>query len=150
MLTTNRAGIDCDQVKQELDQFLTSYPPPSEQEIQTLQELTEAMDNQWLKDNALFAYTRVMEVQERFRYYRQLLDELIEERAQQAQQGAGPGGMVKRDSVVTRVSLGGEEAEPDGPLLETKPIEDTPPHSQVKLRPKKPQPTSLMYDDTGQ
>ena len=145
---SNRAGIDTDQVKHELEQFLSKYPPPSDQDMQTVQELTETIENQWIKDNALFAYTRVMEVKERFKYYHKLLDELIEERQQQTKE---PGlEAIKRDSVVTRVSLGGEEDEPDAVLLESKPIEDPAPQQVVKLRPKqKPVSNSLLYDDTG-
>lgn len=150
MLTTNRTGIDCDKVKQELDQFLATYPPPSDHDVQTLHELTDVMENQWIKDNALFAYTRVMEVKERFRYYRKLLDELIEER-QQGSQGLEGEGSARKDSVVTRVSIGGEEDEPEGVLLESKPIADTPPSAVVTLRPKTKSlvSNSLMYDDTG-
>ena len=163
VLSANPADINTDQLQSELEQFLATYPPPSDQDIQTLHELTEAIDSQWIKDNALFAYNRVTEVKERFGYYRKRLSELVAEKRrreeekerererEEREQGGGEGGKEVRiaANLLTQLSIEGEE-EPDGVLLENKAIETTPPGvSGVKLRHPKGASNSLMYDDTG-
>jgi hypothetical protein len=130
-----------------------------------LHELTEAIDSQWIKDNALFAYNRIMEVKERFRYYKKTLSDMLAEHQahnEDEKEGgdAGVEDVRRRDkkevriarTLLTQLSQEGEE-EPDAVLLENKAIETTPLGeegvTEVKLRHPKVVPSSLMYDDTG-
>lgn len=176
VLTSNKDTLDCDRVKLDLEDFLDSYPPPSDLEIQTLHDLTDTIENQWIKDNALFAYNRVMEVKERFRYYRKFLEQLIEERSRQ-QEEVGPEGEGhtqdgerekkvrileevpseevegKVDSLEGKVEDKGKVAEEEV-FTENKSIKTVTTHHDVgvvKLRHPKPNvlSNSLMYDDTG-
>ncbi len=160
MLSSQPNDIDFEQVKTELEQFLTTYPPPSDQEVQTLHELTEAIESQWIKDNALFAYNRVVEVKERFCYYTKHLEEVMEERKQQealrqqaGEEGTDGGGEKKEvriaEALLTQLSLDGEDEEPEGVVLESKAIAHK---DGVKLRHPKTKvfSSSLMYDDTGE
>ena len=84
------------QVKLQMDQFLDSYTPPSEEEVEQLRQLMENIENsQWIKDNATFAYHRVLEVKERLACYTRLLDQEQLERqctheAAEAAAQAGP------------------------------------------------------------
>lgn len=72
------------QIQQEMETFLARYPPPSEEDVDQLHQLTENMeDSQWVKDNAAFAYHRVTEVKERFACYTKLLDQQQTERQEQ-------------------------------------------------------------------
>ena len=163
MITSNPADMDSEQVKQELDQFLSSYPPPTDRDIQQLHELTERMESQWMKENALFAYNRVVEVKERFRYYSNVLEEVMEERRQKLeaekvteQKSDGKHVRITDVTTIDQISPSTEENQPDGSVPpENKAIatwdseEDIRRYKGgVKLRRPK-LPNSLHYDDTS-
>ncbi|CAI8057657.1 Kalirin, partial [Geodia barretti] len=57
-----------------IDQFLDENPAPSAENQQMLMELAEITENHWAKQNALFAFNRVMEISERFSYHSQMLE----------------------------------------------------------------------------
>jgi hypothetical protein len=69
----------------DIDKFLDENPPPSAENQHTLMELADITENMWAKQNALFAYNRVMEISERFSYHSQLLENMVTAR----QQGGG-------------------------------------------------------------
>ena len=60
----------------DIDRFLDENPPPSAESQQDLVDLAEVTENHWAKQNALFAYNRVMEISERFSYQSQLLENM--------------------------------------------------------------------------
>ena len=80
VIAANPADIDAEYIKQELDQFAAECPPLSEEELQQLTELMESTENHWIKDNAFFACTRVLEITERFRYYQKVLEGMVAEK----------------------------------------------------------------------
>lgn len=153
-------------IKQELEHFLASYPPPTEEDVTELHQLTENMeDNQWIKNNATFAYHRVLEVKERFSYYTRLLEQHLQHEArQQAAAGQAEHQMEEDNSAVVRVGsvvrvqLVGDVEEEDGGVgcnIKTWDSEEDllRAHKGVTLRhPHKNlvgQSSSLHYDDTG-
>ncbi len=167
MLTSNHDSLNSEAVKAELDRFLASYPPPTDQEVQLLHELTEAVENQWIKENAVFAYNRVVEVKERFKYHHKMLEELISgrkqeeevalqvraerERVKSDEEGRGEGRTVKISEELTLLEMLQPENEPDSVFLATggqgKGGGDE--GGGVVLRPPKNKVSSLHYDDTG-
>ena len=66
----------------EIDKFLDNNPAPSAENQQALLELAETTENLWAKQNALFAYNRVMEISERFHYHQQILEGMVATRKQ--------------------------------------------------------------------
>lgn len=54
-------------------------------------ELAETTDNMWAKQNALFAYNRVMEISERFSYHSQILENMVASGQQGRSQESGMG-----------------------------------------------------------
>ena len=77
----------------DIDRFLDENPPPSAENQQTLVELAEVTENHWAKQNALFAYNRVMEISERFSYHSQILESMVAGGG-----GSGGGGRGKQVS----------------------------------------------------
>lgn len=159
LLSSQPEEADCEQLRMEVEEFLSTYPPPSDQDVQTLHELTDAIESQWIKDNALFAYNRVVEVKERFHYYRSHLEELHAQRQRQdtvqqdqEKERHGTGGKKEvriEQALLTQLSMDGEE-EPDGVLLENKTIAHTEAAVQLRHPKTKAISNSLMYDDSGQ
>lgn len=98
----------------DIDRFLDENPPPSAESQQSLMDLAELTENHWAKQNALFAYNRVMEISERFSYHSQLLENM----AASGQRG----GPVKQLTGVglarIPVSSGGSTGELEGKVRE--------------------------------
>ena len=69
---------DARQLKAQLDQFLQTCPPPSEEVLVQLQGLAE--DQHWARETAAFACHRVQEVKDKFNYVNGLLDQRIQAR----------------------------------------------------------------------
>ena len=80
LLSVSLVNTDPEYIKHEFDQFLTECPPPSEDNLQQLTDLTDSIENVWTKENAVFAYNRVLEIKERFQYYYKILEEQIVEK----------------------------------------------------------------------
>ena len=83
------------------------------------------MENLWTKENAVFAYNRVLEIKERFLYYHKILEELIaEKKEQEKREEESRRELMKNsrkvvravDSLLTTVS---GEGEGDGVFLES-------------------------------
>ena len=110
LLSTDPKNMDVERVKREFDQFLQNYPPPSEDELHQLQELTEAIGNAWIKGNAEFAYNRVMEVSAKFQHYTKMLDGMMEDKKAP---GKGAERGLKVDGGMDEVD-GDEMVETDG------------------------------------
>jgi hypothetical protein len=149
LLSVDPRNMDVERVKKDFDQFLQSYPAPTDEELHQLQELTEAIGNTWIKGNAEFAYNRVMEVSAKFQHYTKLLESIMEEKRRQSQEAKLLQGQRQRqqtDSTTTTT-----DGERDGMLLGAKTI----PHSisDVILQSTHQQDferkQSLLYDDTG-
>ena len=80
------------------------------------------MESVWIKENAVFAYNRVLEIKERFQYYYKILEEQIAEKKEEErrEEEKRKNLMVKEtrkvveavDSLLTKVS-GGQEGESD-------------------------------------
>ena len=79
--TLKPADIEADFVKAEFDQFLLDYPPPSDEDLHILLELSEREDGHLVKENSRVAYKRVLEIIERFHFYIRVLDDWIQEKA---------------------------------------------------------------------
>ena len=75
----------------EIDKFLDENPPPSAENQQTLTELADTTENMWAKQNALFAYNRVMEISERFSYHSQILENMVAARQRGGGKQQSPG-----------------------------------------------------------
>ena len=161
-----------EQSKRDLDHFLTSYPPPTDQDLQHLLELIEQVGAQWIKDNALFAYNRVVEVKERFRYYSKMLNDAIERRRLELQQQlqqekmerqlkeseqdmvdgsrkSSDGGKSVRlaEALLVQMASSGEE-EPESVFLESKSIQSRQ-MDRVNKHRSQEMSNSLHYDDLG-
>jgi len=80
LLSVSLVNSDPEYIKHEFDQFLTECPPPIEENLQQLTDLTDSIENVWTKENAVFAYNRVLEIKERFQYYYKILEEQIAEK----------------------------------------------------------------------
>lgn len=98
----------------DIDKFLDENPPPSAENQQTLMELTETTENLWAKQNALFAYNRVMEISERFSYHSQILENMVATQQQGNQQHVGVG--LPRVPVASGARM--EEEEVTDPLTD--------------------------------
>ena len=166
LLAANPAGLDAEHIKQEFDQFLTEYPPPSQNDLQQLTELTESIESVWIKENAVFAYNRVLEIKERFQYYYKILEEQIAEKKEEERKAEEKRKelMVKEsrkvveavDSLLTKVS-GDGEGESDNVFPETQEVmvgmgHTTPDPVELPDGDSKPEPVktdsqgSLRYD----
>ena len=106
-----------------IDQFLDENPAPSAENQQMLVELAETTENHWAKQNALFAYNRVMEISERFSYHSQILESMVARgvkggAAKQPSSGMG----LPRVPVVSTASTGsvGDEEAVSGSKLSSK------------------------------
>ena len=75
----------------DIDRFLDENPPPSAENQQNLIELAEVTENHWAKQNALFAYNRVMEISERFSYHSQILETMVANGGHRGKQSSGIG-----------------------------------------------------------
>ena len=80
-------------------------------------ELADTTENHWAKQNALFAYNRVMEISERFSYHSQILESMVARGVKggaRKQQSSGLG--LPRVPVVSSTGSMGSvgEDEPDG------------------------------------
>ena len=100
-----------------IDQFLDENPAPSAENQQMLMELAEITENHWAKQNALFAFNRVMEISERFSYHSQMLESMVARGVkggaakQPASSGVGlPRVPVVSSSTASMGSLGEESA----------------------------------------
>ena len=122
IITITPADIDPENTKQEFDQFLTDFPPPSKKTLQQMLDLMESTENHWIKDNALFAYNRVLEITERFHYYQRALEAMIaERREEERQQEASEKELVQEtknvvsavNSLVSKASGSGEPGTDD-------------------------------------
>ena len=97
------SAVNTDYVKQEIDQYLVEYPAPTDEQLQELQVLMETSENHWAKENAMFAYNRVLEILDRFRYHRSVLEELIaEQRAVHQRELESKRDLVKKSKKVVR------------------------------------------------
>ena len=76
-LLSNSQDFDPAAAIEDIDRFLDENPPPSADNQQALVELAEITENHWAKQNALFAYNRVMEISERFSYHSQILENMV-------------------------------------------------------------------------
>ena len=86
-MSANPLEIDPDFTKAEFDQFLDDYPGPSEEDLQNLLDLSEESESHWTKENALFAYNRVLEIADRFNYYQTTLEGMVaDKRARERQE----------------------------------------------------------------
>ena len=54
-------------------------------------ELADTTENMWAKQNALFAYNRVMEISERFSYHSQILENMVAARQRGGGKQQSPG-----------------------------------------------------------
>ena len=147
ILSLDPKNMDVERVKRDFDQFLQNYPPPSDEDLHQLQELTEAIGNTWIKGNAEFAYNRVMEVSAKFQHCNKMLDGMLEYKKRHNHEAARGG--RKATGVSDRVVGDGE----------TLPVESDPVFSdsnsiipnvvsEVQLRStQKDMGKSLQYDD---
>ena len=85
-MSANPLEIDPDFTKAEFDQFLDDYPGPSEEDLQQLLDLSEESESHWTKENALFAYNRVLEIADRFRYYQTALEGMVVDKRERERQ----------------------------------------------------------------
>jgi hypothetical protein len=122
-LLSNSEDFDPAAAIASIDQFLDENPAPSAENQQMLMELAEITENHWAKQNALFAYNRVMEISERFSYHSQILESMVARGVkggagkQPASSGVGlPRVPVVSSSTASTGSLGEEEAESGGKL----------------------------------
>ena len=85
-MSANPLEIDPDFTQAEFAQFLDDCPGPSEEDVQQLMELSEESESHWTKENAIFAYNRVLEIAERFRYYQRALEEMVADKRERERQ----------------------------------------------------------------
>ena len=121
LVSSDLRSMDVKRVKRDIDQFLQNYPPPTDEEMHQLQELTEAIGNAWIKGNAEFAYNRVMEVNEKFQHYTKMLDGMMDGTVKTHQRKEAMGGQMVNGE--TEEVDGDEMVETDGhkSFLESRP-----------------------------